>query len=64
MFWWIIGIFVALCALVEGAYLFLCYGCFKEIDRQTQERIDKLYRDDLDFDFGVEVDKVRFGDEA
>lgn len=61
--WWIIGIFVGLCALVEGVYLFLLHGCYKEVDRQTKERIDKLYRDDLDFDFDVEVDKVRFGDE-
>lgn len=61
--WWIIGIFVGLCALVEGVYLFLLHGCYKEVDRQTKERIDKFYRDDLDFDFEVEVDKVRFGDE-
>lgn len=61
--WWIIGIFVGLCALVEGVYLFLLYGGYKEIDRQTKERIEKLYRDDLDFDFEVKVDKVRFGDE-
>ena len=61
---WIIGIFVGLAGLVEGLYLFLVHGCNKEIDRQTKERIENSYRDDLDFDFNVEVDKVRFGDEA
>lgn len=60
----ITSVFIGLCALVEGLYLFLKHGCFKEIDRQTRERIEKSYRDDLDFDFGVTVDKVRFGDEA
>lgn len=61
---WIIGIFVGLAGLVEGLYLFLVHGCYKEIDRQTKERIENSYRDDLDFDFNIEVDKVRFGDEA
>lgn len=61
---WIIGIFVGLVGLVEGLYLFLVHGCCKEIDRQTEERIENSYRDDLDFDFGITVDKVRFGDEA
>lgn len=61
---WLIGIFVFACAAVEGAYLFLVHGCNKEIDRQTKERIENAYRDDLDFDFNVEVDKLRFGDEA
>lgn len=64
MIYVIIGVFVALCAITEGAYLFIRHGCFKEIDRQTEERIAKAYRDDLDFDFGITVDKVRFGDEA
>lgn len=60
---WIIGIFIFAVAAVEILYLFLLHGCYREVDRQTDERIEALYRDDLDFDFDVKVDKVKFGDE-
>lgn len=60
----IIGIFVGLCAVVEGIYLFLVWGGCREIDRQTKERMNKITEEEcFDFDFGVTVDKVRFGDE-
>lgn len=64
MFKIIIGVFVALCALVEIVYLILLHGGCKEIDRQTKERMDAIEPEkNFDFDFGVTVDKVRFGDE-
>lgn len=56
--------FFALCALVEIAYLIIRHYGLKELDRQAKEHQENIgYRSDLDFDFHVEVDRVRFGDE-
>lgn len=74
MFYVIIGSYVILCCLVEFVYYKLQKALDElssewehdleiELEAEEAEEEKKSYRSDLDFDFHVCVDKLRFGDE-
>lgn len=76
MFYVICGTYVVLCCLVEFVYYKL-QKTLNEMHNEWEQKLNarydaeeaaeearQAYRSDLDFDFHVTVDKVRFGDET